>query len=58
MSQERGAWLGYCLGLAGRRTQAVKGTVCKTVMQRFESARRLQPCCVPAKKQLGAVAKW
>jgi hypothetical protein len=28
----------------GRRTQVVKGEVCKTSMQRFESARRLQPC--------------
>src|SRR5574341_638878 len=27
---------------AGRRTQVVKGEVCKTSMQRFESARRLQ----------------
>lgn len=27
----------------GRRTQVVKGEVCKTSMQRFESARRLQP---------------
>ena len=26
----------------GRRTQVVKGEVCKTSMQRFESARRLQ----------------
>ena len=25
----------------GRRTQVVKGEVCKTSMQRFESARRL-----------------
>jgi hypothetical protein len=25
-----------------RRTQVVKGEVCKTSMQRFESARRLQ----------------
>lgn len=28
--------------LSRRRTQAVKGEVCKTSMQRFESARRLQ----------------
>ena len=31
----------------GRRTQVVKGEVCKTSMQRFESARRLHfslPC--------------
>ena len=27
----------------GRRTQVAKGEVCKTSMQRFESARRLQP---------------
>lgn len=27
---------------AGRRTQVVKGAVCKTAMQRFEPARRLQ----------------
>ena len=27
---------------SGRRTQVVKGEVCKTSMQRFESARRLQ----------------
>ena len=27
---------------AGRRTQVVKGAVCKTAMQRFDSARRLQ----------------
>ena len=27
---------------SGRRTQVVKGGVCKTSMQRFESARRLQ----------------
>ncbi len=26
---------------SGRRTQVVKGEVCKTSMQRFESARRL-----------------
>jgi hypothetical protein len=26
---------------AGRRTQVAKGEVCKTSMQRFESARRL-----------------
>jgi hypothetical protein len=26
----------------GRRTQVAKGEVCKTSMQRFESARRLQ----------------
>ena len=26
---------------AGRRTQVVKGAVCKTAMQRFDSARRL-----------------
>ena len=26
----------------GRRTQVVKGEVCKTSMRRFESARRLQ----------------
>ena len=26
-----------------RRTQVVKGEVCKTFIQRFESARRLQP---------------
>jgi hypothetical protein len=34
-----GAW--YDLPLAGRRTQVAKGEVCKTSMQRFESARRL-----------------
>ncbi len=28
--------------VSGRRTQVVKGEVCKTSMQRFESARRLQ----------------
>jgi hypothetical protein len=28
--------------LAGRRTQVAKGAVCKTAMQRFEPARRLQ----------------
>ena len=28
--------------LRRRRTQVVKGEVCKTSMQRFESARRLQ----------------
>ena len=27
--------------IKGRRTQVVKGEVCKTSMQRFESARRL-----------------
>ena len=27
---------------AGRRTQVAKGAVCKTAMQRFEPARRLQ----------------
>ncbi len=27
---------------AGRRTQVVKGAVCKTAMQRFDPARRLQ----------------
>ena len=27
---------------AGRRTQVVKGAVCKTAIQRFEPARRLQ----------------
>jgi hypothetical protein len=27
--------------LMGRRTQVAKGEVCKTSMQRFESARRL-----------------
>ena len=26
---------------AGRRTQVVKGAVCKTAMQRFDPARRL-----------------
>ena len=31
---------------SGRRTQVVKGEVCKTSMQRFESARRLQPSLV------------
>jgi len=31
----------------GRRTQVVKGEVCKTSMQRFESARRLQNLFVP-----------
>ena len=33
----------------GRRTQVVKGEVCKTSMQRFESARRLHfsPCPSP-----------
>ena len=36
---------------AGRRTQVVKGAVCKTAMQRFDPARRLQtelarPCSV------------
>ena len=30
------------LSFPGRRTQVVKGEVCKTSMQRFESARRLQ----------------
>ena len=30
------------LSIRGRRTQVVKGEVCKTSMQRFESARRLQ----------------
>ena len=28
-------------GLPGRRTQVVKGEVCKTFIRRFESARRL-----------------
>lgn len=27
---------------AGRRTQVVKGAVCKTAIRRFEPARRLQ----------------
>ena len=27
----------------GRRTQVVKGAVCKTAMQRFDPARRLHP---------------
>src|SRR5919108_4055820 len=30
-----------CYLILGRRTQVVKGEVCKTSMQRFESARRL-----------------
>ena len=30
-----------------RRTQVAKGEVCKTSMQRFESARRLQPLKSP-----------
>jgi hypothetical protein len=30
-----------CYVFLGRRTQVVKGEVCKTSMQRFESARRL-----------------
>ena len=44
--------------MLGRRTQVVKGEVCKTSMQRFESARRLhfpfdivtgsQPSCSPS----------
>src|SRR6266480_1228618 len=32
-----------CLVEVRRRTQVAKGEVCKTFMQRFESARRLQP---------------
>ena len=38
--------------IKGRRTQVVKGEVCKTSMQRFESARRLHfslPCPNPAR---------
>jgi hypothetical protein len=32
---------------AGRRTQVVKGAVCKTAMQRFDPARRLHiPLCM------------
>ena len=31
---------------AGRRTQVVKGAVCKTAMQRFDPARRLQTSLV------------
>ena len=31
-----------------RRTQVVKGEVCKTSIQRFESARRLQIFPIPA----------
>ena len=33
---------GYNARSAGRRTQVAKGAVCKTAMQRFEPARRLQ----------------
>ena len=50
---------------SGRRTQVVKGEVCKTSMQRFESARRLQilidfidnsnPRLLPQKKSSGLV---
>ena len=32
---------------AGRRTQVVKGAVCKTAMQRFDPARRLQTSLEP-----------
>ena len=37
------------VSLLGRRTQVAKGEVCKTFIQRFESARRLQ------KNRLGRV---
>jgi hypothetical protein len=32
----------FIMALRGRRTQVAKGEVCKTSMQRFKSARRLQ----------------
>ena len=37
---------------AGRRTQVVKGAVCKTAMQRFDPARRLQSACRVCPPQL------
>ena len=44
---------------AARRTQVVKGAVCKTAMQRFDSARRLQNrssyCSIVASTPLPAI---
>ena len=39
---------------AGRRTQVVKGAVCKTAMQRFDPARRLHT----EKKTLSGTVCW
>ncbi len=41
---------------AGRRTQVVKGAVCKTAMQRFDPARRLQTSHAPTAGHLFAVS--
>ena len=44
------------LGTKGRRSQAVKARVCKTLIQRFESARRLHS--IPLSCAFGGPRHW
>jgi hypothetical protein len=42
---------------SGRRTQVVKGEVCKTSIQRFESARRLHISCTTAFRRARSIVR-
>ena len=45
-AKSRAGWAkagGFTFCVKGRRSQVAKAEVCKTFIQRFESARRLQP---------------